>query len=155
MIARRLARLFGAVANFAALVALACAAAAVCISEAKAQTACTDQWELSGQSFSVTLAGVTGATYCAAEAARLAGYGSYTVGNCAASDTGASYDLLQNGVFQESRTWVRLPAGCGTAAPPDGPASSVEFTGTEPGNLLLWGVLVMIFGIGYIGGRQR
>jgi hypothetical protein len=44
------------------------------------------------------------------------------------------------------------------ASPPDPPASSAsgpEFTQGQASNLMVWGFLVLCFGVGFIGGRFR
>lgn len=93
-------------------VSLLCLAVFAATSAMAQTVACTDGWALVGDGFTAYHPGVNGSTWCVSEQARLSAQGSYIVANCTATDTQASYDLMQDGVLLASRVFERQPAGC-------------------------------------------
>lgn len=152
-LADRFRRISGAAGALAVGLTLALA-----VSQSRAQTVtCTDSWELVGNGYTVTISG----DYCAGEEARLSAQG-YHASACTSTGVQATYTLTDPaGATVETRTWIRLPAGCAVAAPVD-PAptgGTVQAEVVEARNrvsvLLMAGLAVIAFGLGYMGGFQR
>lgn len=147
-----------AVVLLVALLAVLCAPLA-----AFAQTACTDTWRFRPNSFEAVLTG----DVCVAESARLAVSG-FSLANCTV--TGGvllSYTMLDasSSVVYNPAEWDRLPLGCSAGeAPPPEPAASSASAATSAdvaaardglAVILLSGIAVVAFGLGFIGGFQR
>lgn len=117
-----------------------------------AQETCTSIWELQPPSSAAGQQQDHGASSdpCAYESARIEALGlGLSVSACTASETVMSYHLNGSGAIEdEDRTWNRQPDGCTAVAPE-------TITQLDASRAVMWGLLVLLFGVGYIGGRQR
>jgi hypothetical protein len=130
-------------------VVLACALFAAAALPAGAVTGCDgDEWEATN----ITAGGTTGPytwgvadpDACTAALAWVQGWG--TPGSCSVTGTAA---ISFSGTSDQTYQFTAMKIAC-TPSPP-----SVDLTEVQSLNLLAWGALVLVFGVGYIGGKLR
>lgn len=87
-------------------------------------------------------------------AASFSGYDAGSFGGCSvAADGSVTWHATYNG--GNLYHYTAVCSGCSAAPSPDPAASAVDMSQAEATNVVAWGVLAVVFGVGFIGGRLR